>query len=167
MIYLENETDIDLGFDYFEIASLVVNEALKSERCPYDTEVNILLTDDAGIHAFNRDTRNIDSPTDVLSFPNLFFENEGEFIINPDEISDYEDPENGLIILGDIVISLEKVIKQAAEYGHSEKREYAFLIAHSMLHLSGYDHMEENEAKIMEEKQKLILDSIGLTRDCK
>ena len=167
MIYLDNDTDISLGFDYIEIANKVVNQALTSENCPFEAEVNILLTDNASIWKMNKETRNIDRPTDVLSFPNLFFEEPGVFEISDEEMTDLLDPENNLIVLGDIVISLEKVIEQAKEFGHSPKREYAFLIAHSMLHLSGYDHMEETEAKIMEEKQKNILDTIGLTRDCK
>ncbi len=165
MIFLENETDIDLGIEYEDIAKLVVEEALRLERCPFDVEVNILLTDNEGIHAINKETRDIDSPTDVLSFPNLFFESEGDFDISEEELADYQDPENGLIVLGDIIISLEKVAEQAKEYNHSVKREYAFLIAHSMLHLSGYDHMVAEEAEVMEGRQRLILDSLGITRD--
>lgn len=165
MIFLENETDIDLGLDYETIATEVVNKALETENCPYDVEVNILLTDNEGIHEINLSTREIDRPTDVLSFPNLFFEKPGEFAIDDDEYVDYEDPETGLIVLGDIIISLDKVKEQAEEYGHSLKREYAFLIAHSMLHLSGYDHMVPEEAEVMENRQRLILDSIGITRD--
>jgi len=165
MIFLENETDIDLGIEYEDIAKLVVEEALRLERCPFDVEVNILLTDNEGIHAINKETRDIDRPTDVLSFPNLFFESEGDFDISEEELADYQDPENGLIVLGDIIISLEKVAEQAKEYNHSVKREYAFLIAHSMLHLSGYDHMVAEEAEVMEGRQRLILDSLGITRD--
>ena len=165
MIFLENETDIDLNIDYENIANLVVEETLKQEKCPFDVEVNILLTDNESIHAINKETRNIDRATDVLSFPNLFFESAGCFNIPEDERADYENPENGLVVLGDIIISLEKVIEQAQEYNHSVKREYAFLIAHSMLHLSGYDHMVPDEAKVMEERQRAILDSLGITRD--
>lgn len=165
MIFLENETDIDLGIDYENIAELVVNKTLEIENCPFETEVNILLTDNDGIHAINKECRDIDRPTDVLSFPNLFFDNEGQYDIADEELSDYEDPETGLIVLGDIIISLEKVKEQAEEFGHSLTREYGFLIAHSMLHLSGYDHMEPDEAARMEEKQRVILDSLGITRD--
>lgn len=165
MIFLENETDIDLGIDYDNIAELVVNKTLEIENCPFETEVNILLTDNDGIHAINKECRDIDRPTDVLSFPNLFFDNEGQYDIADEELSDYEDPETGLIVLGDIIISLEKVKEQAEEFGHSLTREYGFLIAHSMLHLSGYDHMEPDEAARMEEKQRVILDSLGITRD--
>jgi len=165
MIFLENETDIDLGVDYEEIAELVVDKTLATEKCPFECEVNILLTDNDGIHAINRECRDIDRPTDVLSFPNLFFEKEGEYSIDDRELADYTNPENGLIVLGDIIISLEKVKEQALLYNHSVQREYAFLIAHSMLHLSGYDHIKEDEAKFMEAKQRQILDSLGITRD--
>lgn len=165
MIYLENETDIDLGFDFFEIADSVVTKTLLLEGCPFEVEVSILLTDNEGIHVINRDARDIDRPTDVLSFPNLYFEAEGKYDLSLQNEGDYINPENGLVVLGDIIISLEKVISQAKEYGHSTKREYAFLIAHSMLHLSGYDHMEEDEAARMEAKQRIILDELGITRD--
>lgn len=165
MIFLENETDIELGFDYCEVAEKVVNKALEQEKCPFECEVNILLTDNDSIHDINRETRDIDRPTDVLSFPNLFFETPGIYSIDENDMSDYLDPETGLIVLGDIIISLEKVIEQSDEYGHSTLREFAFLIAHSMLHLSGYDHMEPDEAKVMEERQESVLAALGINRD--
>ncbi len=165
MIFLENETDIDLGLDYEELAAQVVDATLLEEKCPFETEVNILLTDNEGIHTINRETRDIDRPTDVLSFPNLFFEAPGLFDISDEDEFDYTNPETGLVILGEIIISLEKVREQAEEFGHSLKREYGFLIAHSMLHLCGYDHMTPKEAGEMEEKQSLILDRLGITRE--
>ena len=165
MIFLDNDTDIELGFDYKDIAEEVIALALKTENCPFDTEVNILLTGDEGIHDINMSERGIDSPTDVLSFPGIFFDKAGDFKIKEEEMADYIDPENGLIVLGDIVVNLDRVIKQAEEYGHSRLREYAFLIAHSILHLCGYDHMEEDEAKLMEEKQENILKTLNITRD--
>lgn len=165
MIFLENETDIELGFDYCEVAEKVVNKTLEQEKCPFECEVNILLTDNDSIHDINRETRDIDRPTDVLSFPNLFFETPGIYSIDENDMSDYLDPETGLIVLGDIIISLEKVIEQSDEYGHSTLREFAFLIAHSMLHLSGYDHMEPDEAKVMEERQESVLAALGINRD--
>ena len=165
MIFLDNDTDIELGFDYKDIAEEVIALALKTENCPFDTEVNILLTGNEGIHDINMSERGIDSPTDVLSFPGIFFDKAGDFKIKEEEMADYIDPENGLIVLGDIVVNLDRVIKQAEEYGHSRLREYAFLIAHSILHLCGYDHMEEDEAKLMEEKQENILKALNITRD--
>lgn len=165
MIFLDNDTDIELGFDYKEIAEKVIELALKTENCPFETEVNILLTQDDEIHEINLSERGIDSPTDVLSFPGIFFDKAGDFKIKEEEMADYIDPETGLVVLGDIVVNLDRVIKQAEEYGHSELREYAFLIAHSILHLCGYDHMEDDEAKIMEEKQENILKALNITRD--
>ena len=114
----------------------------------------------------NREFRQIDRPTDVLSFPMIEYEEAGKFDFL-EEVSCPEDcfhPETGELLLGDIVISAEKVLEQAQEYGHSVKREYAFLIAHSMLHLMGYDHMEPGEAAEMEQKQKEILEGLGIVR---
>ena len=101
----------------------------------------------------NLEHRGIDRATDVLSFPMLEFDHPGDFSIIDEETADVFDPESGELMLGDIVISVDKVLEQAQEYGHSPKREYAFLIAHSMLHLCGYDHMDDEERKVMEEKQ--------------
>ena len=113
----------------------------------------------------NREHRGIDRPTDVLSFPNVDYETPADFSGIEDSIEDYFDPESGELCLGDIVISVDKVLEQAKEYGHSPKREYAFLIAHSMLHLLGYDHMEPEEAAVMEHKQEEILNRLGITRN--
>jgi len=125
----------------------------------------VLLTDNEGIHEFNREHRGIDRETDVLSFPNVDFETEGDFDIDEEREADYFDPDSGELILGDIIISVDKVMEQAENYGHSTKREFAFLVAHSMLHLCGYDHMEEEEAKVMEAKQEEILTALGITRE--
>ncbi len=165
MIYLDNDTEITMEFDYADVANLVVGHVLEVEKCPFDVEVNILLTDNDGIHSYNRECRGIDSPTDVLSFPNLYFDSEADFSIEDTELADYIDPENDMVILGDIIVSLDRVISQAEEYGHSKKREFAFLIAHSMLHLCGYDHMEPDEAALMEDKQNIILNDLGITRE--
>ena len=100
------------------------------------------LTDNEGIHAINKEYRQIDRPTDVLSFPMLSYETPGDFSFLSDENEDDFNPDTGEVMLGDIIISVDKVKEQALEYGHSEKREFAFLITHSMLHLFGYDHME-------------------------
>ena len=165
ILYLENNTDKVFDFDIMEIATNVMNQTLCMEKCPYEVEVNLLLTDNENIQIYNRENRNIDKSTDVLSFPNLFFEKESEFIIPKGMNADFFNPDTGNLILGDIIISVEKVTEQADEYGHSEKREFAFLVAHSMLHLSGYDHMTEEEAIVMEQKQEMILNELGITRD--
>ena len=164
-IYLENETDISFDFDTEEIAKAVIDKVLEVENCPYDTEVNLLITDNEGIRQYNASMRDIDKPTDVLSFPGLFFEEPSELYIPEEEMADYTNPESDKIILGDIIISAEKVISQADEYGHSTKREFAFLVAHSMYHLCGYDHMTDEEAAVMEKKQEEILHLLQITRD--
>lgn len=161
--YLEEEGSIRLPFDTEETARAVIEEALTFEGCPYETEVNLLLTTDTEIHAMNKEFRQIDAPTDVLSFPLLEYDVPGEFSGFEDE-ADAFDPESGELVLGDIVISKDKVLKQAAEYGHSPKREFAFLIAHSMLHLFGYDHMEDAQRLVMEQKQREILGRVGILR---
>ena len=164
-ILLENETELNIGIDYEEIAGHVITAALDYVSCPYECQVNILLTDNNGIQVMNKQMRNIDAPTDVLSFPGIEFKKEGDFsIIEENEVS-YFDAASGELLLGDIMISLEKVKEQAKQFNHSVKREYAFLIAHSMLHLSGYDHMIDSERIRMERMQEEILQSIGYTRE--
>ncbi|MEZ3477993.1 MAG: rRNA maturation RNase YbeY [Lachnospiraceae bacterium] len=163
--YVESETDKTLPFEAEEVAGKVIVEALDLENCPYEVSVNVLLTDDQGIHAMNKQYRGIDRPTDVLSFPNVDYENPSDFTGIEDTAEDYFDPESGELCLGDIVISVDKVYAQAEEYGHTPRREYAFLIAHSMLHLLGYDHMEPDEAAVMEQKQEEILNRLGITRN--
>ena len=163
-LFFDNDTDTVFDFDCEDVAKKVINAVLKSEGCPFDTEVNLLITDNEGIREYNKNMRNIDSPTDVLSFPGLDFETPGIYEITDDE-ADHIDPETGLIILGDIIISADRVLSQAKEYGHSILREFAFLTAHSMLHLSGYDHMSEEEAAVMEKKQKDILKGLGINRE--
>ena len=112
----------------------------------------------------NREFRDIDRPTDVLSFPNVDYEKPADFEGIEQYAEDYFDPETGELCLGDIVISIDKVYEQAQEYGHAPLREFAFLVAHSMLHLLGYDHMEPQEAEVMERKQEEILGKLGITR---
>ena len=138
--------------------------SLEYVQCPYEAEVSLLITHDEEIREMNREHRGIDRATDVLSFPMLEFERPGDFTGIDEEMSDVFDPESGELMLGDIVISADKVIAQAEEYGHSPKREYAFLIAHSMLHLCGYDHMEDDERKVMEQKQREIMEKINILR---
>lgn len=163
--FVENETDVNFPFDVEEIVKLVAEEVMDMEQCPYEAQVNVLLTDNQGIREYNREYRQIDRETDVLSFPNVDFEEPGLFEIDEDMEADYFDPDTGELILGDIIISVDKVMAQAESYGHSQKREFAFLVAHSMLHLSGYDHMEQEEAAVMEAKQEQVLSKLGITRE--
>ncbi len=163
--YVENETGQEFAFSAEKLTEQVAEAVLRTENCPYEVSLNVLLTDNEGIREFNREYRNIDSETDVLSFPNLDFEREADFAVDENREADYFDPDTGELILGDIILNVDRVREQAKSYGHSEKREFAFLIAHSMLHLCGYDHMEPAEALVMEEKQEAILEGLGITRD--
>lgn len=162
-IILEQEYNKALDINYEEIADKVINYALDYEKCPYEAEISLTLTDNDGIHQVNKEFRDMDSPTDVLSFPLVDYDVPGEFDFL-EEMDECFNPETGELMLGDIMISLDKVEEQANEYGHSVTREYAFLIAHSMLHLMGYDHMEEEEARIMENKQESILNALEIFR---
>lgn len=166
VIYFENALSRDdvFEFDYEAVAKKVCEAVLENQNCPFDCEIDIMLTDNETVRSINKETRNIDRETDVLSFPNLFFEAPAEFDIAESEICDFVNPENDMVVLGEIVLSYDRILSQAEEFGHSVKREYAFLIAHSMLHLCGYDHMEPDEASVMESLQKEILDGIGITR---
>lgn len=164
-VYLENETEVQFDFEVEETAALVAETVLETERCPYEASVNILLTDNEGIRQFNRDFRGTDSPTDVLSFPNIAYETPADFSGVEGEAADCFEPDTGELILGDIVISADRLREQAKAYGHSEKREFAFLVAHSMFHLTGYDHMTEEEAAVMEEKQENVLQMLQITRE--
>lgn len=159
------ETEINLDFDYEQVIEHVVNYALDYIKCPYETELNVTLTDNDGIHGINKEFRHIDSPTDVLSFPMIEYTYPGDFSVVEQNQEDYFEPDSGELVLGDIIISLEKVYSQAEEYGHSVKRELAFLVAHSMLHLFGFDHMEEYEREEMEKRQRDILDALKIYRD--
>ena len=163
-IILENEYQETIDIPYEKIAKEVVEAAIDYVSCPFDCEVNLLLVDNAAIHQINREQRNIDRPTDVLSFPMTEYSSPADFTGMEDDPMLF-DPENGEFLLGDIGVSMDKVKEQAESYGHSREREYAFLIAHSMLHLFGFDHMEEEERKDMEEKQEEILTKTRYTRD--
>lgn len=163
-ILVENEVNRGLDFDYEEVIKSVISKTLETENCPYETEVNVLLTGNEEIHEANKEFRGIDRPTDVLSFPMVDYDFPSDFSYVEENQESYINPETDELLLGDIMISVDKVYEQANEYGHSREREFAFLIAHSMLHLLGYDHIDEEERKVMEEKQEAILDALGITR---
>ena len=164
-IHIEYETELSLGFDVETVITKVIDKALEIHQCPYAAEVNVILTDNESIAVINEEYRNLARPTDVLSFPMISYETPGDFsVVETMSAEDCFDPDSGELILGDIIISVEKVIEQAETYGHSKERELGFLTAHSMLHLFGYDHMGENERIDMEEKQETILASLGLYR---
>lgn len=163
-IDFENESTKELELELYEIAEEVISFTLDYMNCPYEAQVSLLITDNEEIHRINLEQRQIDRPTDVLSFPMVEYEIPGDFDFLEDAGDEYFEPDSGELMLGDIVISADKVIEQAEEYGHSIKREYAFLITHSMLHLMGFDHMTEEEAAQMEQLQREILDELQITR---
>ena len=140
-----------------------INAVLKAEGVTAKCEINVLVTDDAGIRGINRTSRNIDSATDVLSFP-MFELAPGEL---PADWTEYEDPDTGLVPLGDMCISLERAIAQAKEFGHTTRREVGYLTIHSMLHLLGYDHLDEGPQKRqMRAREEAIASEIpGMSRD--
>lgn len=162
----ENEQELPLPFDGEKLAALVIDKVLDLEECPYESEVSLTLTDNQEIHRLNREFRQIDRPTDVLSFPMVDFPAPADYAyLEKEGWEDCFHPETGELLLGDIVLSVERALEQAEEYGHSLKREYAFLIAHSMLHLLGYDHMVPEEASVMEAKQEEALRQLNITRE--
>ena len=137
----------------------VIRTALTEPGVDFPCEVDVLVTDDGGIHAINREMRQVDRPTDVLSFP--------EFELTPGELPGPEDadPGTGYVPRGDMVLSMERVKAQAKEYGHSNRRELAYLAVHSVLHLLGYDHMDEGEMKAqMRTREEAIMAVLGLER---
>lgn len=165
-ILLEKETEDEISFDYQDVIEKVVEKTLEMEECPYECEVSISLVDNDAIRDVNREFRELDIPTDVLSFPMAEYKKPADFgIFDGEEGRLYFNPETGELLLGDIMISLERADEQAEEYGHSLEREVAFLVAHSVLHLIGYDHMEDEERLLMEEKQERVLQALGITRE--
>lgn len=160
---LEEEVKAAFAFNYRQLAEEVVQAALVSESFPYEAEVNLLLVSVDDIWQINKEQRQIDAPTDVLSFPLIDYSAPGDFA-NLEEDEDNFNPDTGEALLGDIVLCVDKVKQQAVQFGHSEKREYAFLILHSLLHLLGYDHMTQQDSRIMEAKQNKILCQMGILR---
>ena len=160
-IIIENEQDgIEISKEIDATIRDVIEASLEYEECDFDAEVSVTIVDNAAIREINRENRDIDAPTDVLSFPMLYFDENGDIID-----SDF-DMEDDCLILGDIVISAERAKEQAEEFGHSFRREIAFLTVHSMLHLLGYDHVDDPEGeKIMFSKQEEILNKLGITRE--
>jgi probable rRNA maturation factor len=152
MVDIDNrQVIVTIGSELYDIIKGVVREALALENFATDTDVSISLVDNDEIRDLNRTYRGVDSPTDVLSFPML----EGE-----DNIKILDMP----LMLGDIVISLERAREQCKDYGHSFEREAGYLTAHGMLHLMGYDHQTEEDKKIMRQKEECVLEKLKLRR---
>lgn len=162
-IGLDVENDALFPFDYQKVAKEVVCYVLEREGFPYEAEVYLQMTDDQGIRQANEEFRQIDRATDVLSFPMICYERAGDFS-GVGESEDNFNPDTGEAVLGDIMINVDRVRQQAESYGHSELREFAFLIVHSMLHLLGYDHMEPEDAGVMEPLQEKILEELNILR---
>lgn len=159
MLLIENEQNsLEFTNELQSTIEMVCEASLKSEGFTQEAEISITIVDNDRIQEINKEHRSIDAATDVLSFPMLEFDEDG--------VADADfDFDNEEVMLGDIVISLERAKEQAESYGHSLKREVAFLTAHSMLHLLGYDHMSEAEEKVMFDKQEKILKDLGITRE--
>ena len=155
-----------LSLEKFTISAIIkkcIQSTLDAERIAVPCEINVLVTNDAGIHLINKTSRDIDRPTDVLSFPMFQLEAGNP----PTDWEEYQDPMTGLVPLGDMCISLERAKAQAAEFGHSPRREVGYLTIHSMLHLLGYDHLDEGEMKKqMRTREEAIAASIPkMSRD--
>ncbi len=156
-VLISGEVEIPEGAE--ERIRNTVETALEAQKMTLPCEVNVLLTDDEGIREINQRMRGVDAPTDVLSFP-MFDLAPGEL---PEETD--QDPASGRIPLGDLCISMDRVRAQAEEYGHSEERELCYLVVHSILHLLGYDHMDEGEQKAaMREREEAVLEALGIPR---
>lgn len=159
-LIIENEQNKEIVTgEIMSAIQAVCDKVMEIEECDFDAEISVTFVDNEAIREINRQNRGIDKATDVLSFPMLEFDEDG--------VADAElDSDGDLVMLGDIVISLERAREQAAEFGHSFKREVAFLTAHSMLHLLGYDHVDDAEGeRTMIMKQNEVLDALGITRD--
>lgn len=156
---LENDQElVNITEEQIEELKRVCEAVMDLEECNFDAEISLTFTDNSGIREINREYRNIDNATDVLSFPMLEFDGS--------EVDAEYETEDGLVMLGDIVISAERAAEQARSLNHSLRRELAFLTAHSMLHLLGYDHVDDKEGELtMIEKQNTVLDGLGITRD--
>lgn len=156
----------ELSLERFAIRSNIrrcIRQTLDAEGIRVPCEINVLVTNNAGIQTINRESRNIDAPTDVLSFPMFQLEAGNP----PQDWTEYQDPATGLVPLGDMCISLERAQAQAQEFGHSVRREVGYLTIHSMLHLLGYDHLDEGEQKKqMRRREEAIASTIpGMSRD--
>lgn len=156
-IFIENETKEYFNFrGYKKLIETTIETVAEVKNIPEDLEVNVLIVEPETIKAINSENRGIDSVTDVLSFPYFDFDTPG----NMDAIDDESDE----VILGDIILCADRVVSQAKEFGHSQKRELAYLTVHSMLHLIGFDHMTEQDEKQMTAQADVIMDKLGISR---
>lgn len=167
MITVDNEQNfVEVGDDLIEAIEETIEFTLKDQRVSYEGEVSVLLVDNEAIREINRENRNIDKPTDVLSFPMIDYEPGKTYAdLYADHSFSVEYFDGDALVFGDIVISMEMAALQAEEYGHSLKREVLYLTVHSVLHLLGYDHMNDEDKKAMREAEERILGNLKITRD--
>lgn len=159
----DNEHGYSFPFDAGKLAETVIGAVLDQEGCPYEAEVSLSLANEDEIREVNREFRDMDRVTDVLSFPMQCFERPAAYDFLENSMEAFH-PESGELLLGDIMICVPRMRSQANEYGHGEKREFAFLVAHSVLHLLGYDHMTDAERELMETRQRQVLEKLQITR---
>ncbi len=164
-IYFEKNEELNFSEElpWEELSRRVLEVALDYVNCPFECEVNILLTNDHEIHQINLEQRDMDKSTDVLSFPMVEWLKIADFEWVENESYNFH-PDSGELMLGDIIISYDTLTRQAEEYGHNLEREYAFLFVHSLLHLLGHDHMIEDERIVMEEEQRKIMGILNIHR---
>lgn len=166
-LYFENECDgafPSLSFDMEKQLRRLVEHVTAYVRCPYETEVSVTIVSKTKIHHMNREFRQVDKATDVLSFPMMEYEKPGDFASSAFMDSIVISPETEELVLGDIVLCADIIVEQAQSYGHSILREFSFLVVHSLLHLFGYDHIEEEERLEMEAVQRKIMEQLDISR---
>lgn len=163
-VYFEDEADISFGFDPFRQLDQVISFVKEYVGCPYDVEVSVTLVDKPSVWEINAQQRGIDRPTDVLSFPMMEYDEPADFEGPAFRSTITISPDKNELVLGDIVLCSQIVKEQAEEYGHSEMREFTFLIVHSLLHLFGYDHISEKDRIVMEKEQREIMERLGIGR---
>ncbi|MBW6408503.1 rRNA maturation RNase YbeY [Clostridium weizhouense] len=167
MIYVDNRQEkIEVNEEFIDYLKNVIKFALEQEQVKIPCEISLLFVDNNEIKEINSETRNIDKETDVLSFPMLDYPEKKVFkevyIDNKFSPSDFDGEE---LVLGDVVLSLEKALEQSKDFNHSYDREAAYLVVHSILHLLGYDHMEEDDKKVMRSREEDILNRLDIRRD--
>lgn len=158
-VIIEYDTDPIEEINLEDIVKKCAEKAFELENVTFDAEISVTLTDNEGIRKINGEYRSIDKETDVLSFPQFDFETPSQF--NEDELF----LDEGAVMLGDIVLSKDKIYEQAEEYGHGALRETAYLTVHSLMHLLGYDHMEDGEKAVMRRHEEAVLEALGYTRE--
>lgn len=163
-VYYENEVNFEFSFPVEKQLQTLIQLVTDFVKCPYEPEVSVTIVGKEQIRSMNREFRQVDKETDVLSFPMMEYDTPADFQGDAFKSTISLSPETGELVLGDIVLCADVICEQAEEYGHSELREFSFLTVHSMLHLFGYDHMEESERLEMEGLQKKIMEELGINR---